>query len=295
MALTEPMNIKTENEKSLDGKEYRFLVGNPDYFDYASAIQFNLLTTLGLREHHKILDIGCGSLRAGRLLIPYLRPGHYFGLEPHDWLIQEGISQELGQSAIDLKRPNFSHDTDFTLTTFGEKFDFLIAQSIFSHTPQSQMRRCFAEASKVMTPDSIFVASFFEGTDNFNGDRWIYAAEYTSERVQQLVEDAGLEFRAFEWPHQDGQKWFLVLHPENQIRIPDAADVQKIMQLESQIEQLQGRLLAIRSRWLVRTARKAKFFFMRFNLLRKFSPRTFLRFMKVRLGFYKNWLRNLIR
>ena len=36
-----------------------------------------LLTALSLREHHRVLDFGCGSLRAGRLLIPYLLPGHF--------------------------------------------------------------------------------------------------------------------------------------------------------------------------------------------------------------------------
>jgi len=44
---------------------------------------FNLLTTLGLRQASSLLDVGWRSLRIGRLLIPYLNLGKYFGVEPN--------------------------------------------------------------------------------------------------------------------------------------------------------------------------------------------------------------------
>ncbi len=59
---------------------YRAYVGPPLEYDLVGASQFRLLTTLGLRAGHRCLDLGCGSLRAGRLLIPYLDPGNYFGI-----------------------------------------------------------------------------------------------------------------------------------------------------------------------------------------------------------------------
>jgi hypothetical protein len=52
------------------------------------ATQFRLLTSLGLREHHSVLDFGCRSLREGRLLIPYLLPGRYYGLNPTTGLLK---------------------------------------------------------------------------------------------------------------------------------------------------------------------------------------------------------------
>ena len=60
-------------------------------YDLSSALQFSLLTSLGLRENHTLLDIGCGSLRGGRLALMYLLPEHYYGIEPEQWLIEEGI------------------------------------------------------------------------------------------------------------------------------------------------------------------------------------------------------------
>ena len=67
---------------------YRAYVGPPEDYDLIAAMTFNLLTTLGLRQHHSLLDVGCGSLRIGRLLIPYLNRKKYFGLEPHQWLVE---------------------------------------------------------------------------------------------------------------------------------------------------------------------------------------------------------------
>src|ERR1041385_3836368 len=87
--------------------QYRAYVGPPEDYDLIAAMTFNLLTTLGLRQHHSLLDVGCGSLRIGRLLIPYLNRGKYFGVEPNEWLIKEGIRRELGQSLVQIKCPTF--------------------------------------------------------------------------------------------------------------------------------------------------------------------------------------------
>src|SRR5947199_9194661 len=84
---------------------YRAYVGPPEDYDLIAAMTFNLLTTLGLRQQHSLLDIGCGSLRIGRLLIPYLNRGKYFGVEPNEWLVEEGIKRELGEALLQVKRP----------------------------------------------------------------------------------------------------------------------------------------------------------------------------------------------
>src|SRR5438093_164793 len=113
---------------------YRAYVGPPEDYDLIAAMTFNLLTTIGLRQHHSLLDIGCGSLRIGRLLIPYLNRGKYFGVEPNQWLVEEGIKREIGETLVATKGPTFLlTDSPEMVIETKVSFDFALAQSIFSH------------------------------------------------------------------------------------------------------------------------------------------------------------------
>jgi SAM-dependent methyltransferase len=202
---------------------YRAFVGPPAEYDIGAAMQFNLLTALGLREKHALLDIGCGSLRAGRLFIVYLRPGQYFGLEPEAWLVEEGIKQELGREILTVKRPTFSHDRDFTLSTFGRQFDFLLAQSVFSHSAPQQIRRVFAEARSVMSPTGVFVATFFSGPESYTGQEWVYPGivRYAPGDIEAFAREQGLACQRVDWTHPTGQTWIAITHAahRNEVRL----------------------------------------------------------------------------
>ena len=133
---------------------YRGFVGSDDNYDLVGAMQFNLLTALGLREYHKLLDIGCGSLRAGRLFIPYLNRGGYCGIEPEKWLVEAGIQNEIGESMVEIKAPRFVYSYEFPATAFGEKFDYMVAHSIFSHASQEQILQCLKNVKPALTPST---------------------------------------------------------------------------------------------------------------------------------------------
>lgn len=223
---------------------HRKFVGPPEKYDLASAGQFSLLTALGLREEHTLLDIGCGSLRGGRLLIAYLKPGKYFGIEPEQWLIDQGIETELGKDLVRLKQPSFSNDVNFTLTTFGRKFDYMLAQSIFSHATQAQIRRCLSQVKLALEPTGVFAATFFPGETNYEGTEWVYpgCVYYTFEYFSKLAADEGLICRPLNWTHTNQQKWVAITHRENSDRLPDVADAARITVLEHEIEAVKARL-----------------------------------------------------
>jgi SAM-dependent methyltransferase len=216
-------------------QDYRTYVGPADSYDRMAAMQFNLLTYLGLRQDHSLLDIGCGSLRAGRLFIPYLNPGRYFGIEPEEWLLREAIKKEVGQAMIDLKRPTFSSNAEFQLTTFGQSFDFIIAQSIFSHIGERHIGQAAAEAKRVLKPEGLFVASFFEDpTRNYTGDKWATKATYTMARMKEMIEKASLHCERFVWPHTGFQTWILITQPEYKLDLPRRSTTWRILQLQQE-------------------------------------------------------------
>lgn len=197
-------------------RHYRAFVGPPDKYDLVSAMQFNLLTLLGLREEHSLLDIGCGSLRAGKLFIAYLLPRNYYGVEPERWLVEEGIRNELGCEIITMKEPGFRYESNFDLSAFGKKFDFLLAQSIFTHASAGQIRKCLSEAKKVMKPTSIFACTFIEGKDNYGGDSWVYpgCVAYTRSYFEGLAEEQGLVCKFLNWNHPNYHTWVGIVNKE---------------------------------------------------------------------------------
>ena len=81
---------------------YRYAVGMRHGYDRMAAVQLSLLWALGLREQHTLCDVGCGSLRGGRLLIPYLAPGNYYGIEPNQRLVADAIEHEVGAELLML-------------------------------------------------------------------------------------------------------------------------------------------------------------------------------------------------
>ncbi|MPY88873.1 MAG: methyltransferase domain-containing protein [Luteitalea sp.] len=202
--------------------DYRVFVGPPDKYDVVAALQFTVLTQLGLRERHRLLDVGCGSLRAGRLFMPYLSPGRYFGIEPEQWLVEEGIKHELGQDLIRLKRPVFSNDASFTLTAFGQSFDFVLAHSVFSHAAESQIRHCLAEAEHVLTTEGTLVATFFEGRTSYAGTGWQYPdpVAYRWDDLARFVADAGLVVQRLRYEHPNHQAWVAIVRPGHESQIP---------------------------------------------------------------------------
>ena len=201
---------------------FRAYVGPPEKYDLVAANQFNLLTMLGLRENHVLLDIGCGSLRGGRLFIPYLLPHRYFGIEPNEWLVEEGIKNNIGKDMLKIKHPKFNNNNNFTLSVFNTKFDFILAQSIFSHASKNQIKKCLSEAKKIMKPESLFVATFVKGDTNNDKDEWLYpeCGSYTLEFLSSLIKEHGLSFKQLNWKHPNDQTWIVIFRNDftNQIQ-----------------------------------------------------------------------------
>ncbi len=225
---------------------YKAFVGPIEEYDLMAAMQFNLLTALGLRQHHTLLDVGCGSLRGGKLLIPYLLPDRYFGIDPEQWLIDDGIEHEVGHDQVAIKRPRFDTSADFRLTVFGETFDYILVHSIFSHTTPDQTRTCLAEAAQVMRPTSIFVASYLQGDQDYTGDHWVYPGRvtYTPAFMTAITEAAGLTYVPVDWPHITGQNWFAAVQPGSEHLVHDVGgDRTALPILKDQLRVMEDRLL----------------------------------------------------
>jgi 2-polyprenyl-3-methyl-5-hydroxy-6-metoxy-1,4-benzoquinol methylase len=196
-------------DKVRQSKNYKQWVGKVN--DLTGSIQFNILTMLGLREHHYLLDIGCGSLRGGKLFIPYLLIGRYFAIEPERWLIDEAIKNEISYGLVNIKKPKFDNNDKFNLKVFNKQFDYILCNSVFIHASKKQIEKCISQIKMIKKEDGYFVFNYIEGDDNKN-ENWSYPSHvtYTENTIRKIVEKNNLVYQSIDWYYPGGQKWVLV-------------------------------------------------------------------------------------
>lgn len=193
--------------------EYRKHVGPEALYDLIAANQFIALIKNGLREHHFVLDVGCGSLRVGRLLINYLLPERYFGIEPNKEVIRAAIKKEIGLELEMLKAFAICHDADFNLNYYPVIYDYILAHSIFSHATKAQLEKCIAKAKKVLHPDGKFLATYIEGPDN-EAESWTYPAgvTFSYETINHICRINGMKCVKMKLKHPGNQTWIRIEH-----------------------------------------------------------------------------------
>ena len=153
-----------------------FVGGPPDLFERAGRAQLMLLLSRGLTPQSKVLDIGCGCLRGGYWLVHFLRPGGYCGLEPNGAMLAAGLREILEPGLADEKRPRFDDNARFDASVFGERFDFFVARSIWTHASKPQVETMLDAFVAHAAPDGAFLTSYKRailGWRDYRGREWV--------------------------------------------------------------------------------------------------------------------------
>jgi hypothetical protein len=201
---------------------HRAYVGgnDPETWYGIGLLQFHFLVAQGLEPHHAFLDVGCGCLRLGQLLIPYLEAEHYFGLEAEPELVRLGLQKELRFGLGTMKRPQFGFGYDFDIT-FAKPFDFAIAQSLFTHLTDTDIRICLRQLRTKAKPEAKFFFTFFEG-DSAQNPTFSHANrnwKYHFSDLERWAGATGWDLTYFgDWGHPRRQRMVLARPNEwNQI------------------------------------------------------------------------------
>jgi len=193
---------------------YKSPVGPPKLYDYSAGLQFSILFNLGLCANHKLLDFGCGSLRVGRFLIQYLNTGNYYGIEPREDLVAEGIKGNHLQELVNHKKPHLRISGDCNMAAFNIIFDYILAYSIFTHMPIVQIRASLKSAYNAMDTNTIFLATYFEGkVDNELKDWNPTGIYYKRDTMSRLIQENNLISTRLNLTGSGGQCWLLIRRP----------------------------------------------------------------------------------
>jgi hypothetical protein len=178
-------------------------------WDEVGQLQFDFLVGQGLQPTDVLVDIACGSLRAGVRLIPYLDEGNYLGIEKEALLIDHGRREELPCEVEKAKRPEFVVSDSFEFAKFSRPAGWAVAQSLFSHLAPEPIRLCFTNLHAWATPGTRFFATFLEcdrDHPNPNRSHAQLGFRYTKTAMEAFGTGSGWSFRYIgDWGHPRGQ------------------------------------------------------------------------------------------
>lgn len=142
--------------------EHRQCIGG--LWDELGALQLDYLKSEGLAAHHRFIDIGCGTFRAGVPLTAFLDPGHYYGIDLRPELIEAGYEREIEPAGLAAKLPrgNLHATGTYDLAPFGTMFDYAIAQSVFTHIPAGELSACLDAIAPFFAAGGRFYVTYFE-------------------------------------------------------------------------------------------------------------------------------------
>jgi SAM-dependent methyltransferase len=174
-------------------------------------MQFDYLVSHGLKPGMRMLEIGCGNLRAGRLFIEHLDPGDYYGIDISPEILL-AAQRTLAGAGLQHKLPHLTLVLDLKLEFLpAGYFDVVHAHSVFSHSPIEVIDECLAHVGRVMKPGGFFDFTF----DRTEGAEHHVLHEDFYYRTETLVALAGRHGLA----GQLMKDWDELSHPQSRLRI----------------------------------------------------------------------------
>ena len=137
---------------------HREIVGGR--WDETGRIQLAALCAHGLGPHHRLLDIGAGSLRLGCKAVPYLDPGHYWATDASRALMLRGHARELADPDR-LPVAQLIEDAGFTFPGVPPIMDYAIAFGVFTHLPGDLLATALTNLARSQPGLRRFLVSVF--------------------------------------------------------------------------------------------------------------------------------------
>jgi len=100
---------------------------------------FQKLLAMGIRPHDTVVDYGCGTLRIGALLIDYLDPDRYVGMDIDKSIITSALKQ-LPRDLLNTKRPILEVISPESLHRVAERRPrWIFAKGVLQHIPPREV------------------------------------------------------------------------------------------------------------------------------------------------------------
>jgi hypothetical protein len=153
-------------DRALAQGRHRDIVGGR--WEETGRLQLALLQAHGMQPHHRLLDIGAGSLRLGCKAVPYLDPSHYHATDTSRALMLRGRAVELADPGR-LPEDYLVEDAEFAFPGLPAHVDYLIAWGVFTHLPPDQTAQALTRIAARWPAPRVFLFTVFLATEGQEG------------------------------------------------------------------------------------------------------------------------------
>jgi ABC-type polysaccharide/polyol phosphate transport system ATPase subunit/SAM-dependent methyltransferase len=140
---------------------HRVLVGGATW-EQAGERHLAFLREQGLEPSDRLLDLGCGCLRTGVFLLPYLQRGHYVGVDHQASLIEAGVKLEAPAANVDASRGLYYVSSVTDLSIVDGLFDVIFVNGVVQDLTPELIARMFAAAIAKLAPGGRMFVAYFE-------------------------------------------------------------------------------------------------------------------------------------
>lgn len=130
-------------------------VGPAHQWQMKRRFQIDFLKKHGLEPQHRLIDIGCGTLRGGIPLIRLLETGHYTGIEVRADVLELG-RDELKDAGLAYKQPHLIHATGLSTLELEHKADYVWAFAVLIHMDDDALNGCLSFVSEHLAEGGAF-------------------------------------------------------------------------------------------------------------------------------------------
>jgi len=128
----------------------KFLGGKKEMWESRGKFQLFLLEKMGLVSSHRLLDVGCGPIRAGVHFIDYLNPGLYFGIDYNQDFIRTAKELVAKDRRLMKKLPELLQVDDFDFSKVNGVFDYVMLFSVLNHCDSEKKKLFFQHLPGVL-------------------------------------------------------------------------------------------------------------------------------------------------
>jgi SAM-dependent methyltransferase len=190
---------------------------SPERWLEIGRMQFDYLIEHGLQPQDRMLEIGCGNLRAGWRFIRHLEPGHYYGIDISPDILIEA-KKTLVRYELQEKMPYLTPVDNLRLDFLPDGWFMVVhAHSVFSHSPLEVIDECLAHVGRVLAPGGFFDFTF----DRTEGDGHQVLHEdfyYRTQTLVRLAEQHGLKARFMD-------DWERLPHGQSKLRVTHGSEM----------------------------------------------------------------------